>query len=212
MTACLPALFYLFRRKRRRSTWPIVAAAGAFSRPQWRSSRFLDRVSRNGSRSSWLTHAGIQRETLCVVSRTPGHREVVAWPTWTWDRQRTELREEELGGLHAWWQYYAYPMGAFRSGSTHWLDLERGFSRDVTDGCDGDGDGLQIGTAPILQSPRPFTLSCGDRMIADHRRGRTLRARLWPSFFSCFSPARCREGCPEQRRSPSMRARWWVAD
>lgn len=54
---------------------------------------------------------------------------------------RTELLEEESGGLYAWWQHYAYPLGGFGSGSTHWLDLERSFSRDVTDGCDGDGDG-----------------------------------------------------------------------
>ncbi len=54
---------------------------------------------------------------------------------------RTELREEESSGVHAWWQHYSYPVGSLRSGSAHWLDLERGFSRDVTDGCDLDGDG-----------------------------------------------------------------------
>jgi hypothetical protein len=54
---------------------------------------------------------------------------------------RTDLREEEFNGVHAWWQHYSYPMGSFRSGSAHWLDLERGFSREVTDGCDLNGDG-----------------------------------------------------------------------
>jgi hypothetical protein len=54
---------------------------------------------------------------------------------------RTQLREEELGGLHAWWQHYAYRLGGFESGSSHWFELERGFSQQVTDGCDVDGDG-----------------------------------------------------------------------
>jgi hypothetical protein len=56
-------------------------------------------------------------------------------------KYRTELREEERNGLHAWWQHYSYPMGSFDSGSVHWLELERSFRRDVTDGCDADGDG-----------------------------------------------------------------------
>jgi hypothetical protein len=57
-------------------------------------------------------------------------------------KYRTELREEERSGVHAWWQYYSYPMGSFRSGSVHWLELERGFGREVTDGCDSDEDGI----------------------------------------------------------------------
>jgi len=56
-------------------------------------------------------------------------------------KYRTEVREEERSGLRAWWQYYAYPMGSFDSGSVHWLELERGFRRDITDGCDADKDG-----------------------------------------------------------------------
>jgi len=56
-------------------------------------------------------------------------------------KYRAEVREEELSGLHAWWQYYAYPLGTLRSGSAHWFELERGFSKRVTDRCDGDGDG-----------------------------------------------------------------------
>ena len=56
-------------------------------------------------------------------------------------RYRTEILEEERNGLHAWWQHYSYPMGSFDSGSVHWLELERSFRRDVTDGCDVDGDG-----------------------------------------------------------------------
>jgi hypothetical protein len=54
---------------------------------------------------------------------------------------RTDLREEESSGVHAWWQHYSYRLDSFRSGSAHWLDLERRFSRRVTDGCDLDGDG-----------------------------------------------------------------------
>jgi hypothetical protein len=55
-------------------------------------------------------------------------------------RYRTEVREEEHG-VHGWWQYYAYSLGSFRSGSSHWVELERGFSQQVTDGCDVDGNG-----------------------------------------------------------------------
>jgi hypothetical protein len=56
-------------------------------------------------------------------------------------KYRTEVREEDITGIHAWWQYYAYPLGTFRSGSSHHFELERGFSQQVTDGCDLDGDG-----------------------------------------------------------------------
>jgi len=56
-------------------------------------------------------------------------------------RYRTEVREEELSGLHAWWQYYSYPLGSLESGSSHSFELERSFSQQVTDGCDLDADG-----------------------------------------------------------------------
>jgi hypothetical protein len=54
---------------------------------------------------------------------------------------RTDLREEEHSGIRAWWQYYSFPIGVFESRSQHMLSLERGFTRQVTDGCDVDGDG-----------------------------------------------------------------------
>lgn len=54
---------------------------------------------------------------------------------------RTEMLEEEVDGIPVWFQCYSHPIGAFEAGSSHWLQLERGFSREVTDGCDLDGDG-----------------------------------------------------------------------
>lgn len=57
-------------------------------------------------------------------------------------QQRSAVREEDTDdGVHVWVTYWSYPMGAFASGSFHWLEVEWHFSRAVTDGCDFDGDG-----------------------------------------------------------------------
>lgn len=60
------------------------------------------------------------------------------------------IQEDRETGL-VWAVYYEYPMGAFESGSFHWLELERQYSRAVTDSCDLDGDG-----APDLYGPGSF--------------------------------------------------------
>ena len=54
---------------------------------------------------------------------------------------RGELREGEWYGLPMWIVRWDYPMGAFGSGSFHWLEVEWSLSRAVTDGCDEDRDG-----------------------------------------------------------------------
>lgn len=55
---------------------------------------------------------------------------------------RSAVREEDRDdGLHVWVTYWTYPMGAFASGSFHWLEVEWHLSRAVTDGCDSDRDG-----------------------------------------------------------------------
>ncbi len=54
--------------------------------------RVLGGVSKSGPGGWQVTQAGIGRETLYVAFGTLGHREVVAWPTWTWDREMSETR------------------------------------------------------------------------------------------------------------------------
>lgn len=59
--------------------------------------------------------------------------------------QRSAVWEEDMeAGVHAWGTSWSYPVGAFGSGSFHWLEVEWSFSHQVTDGCDADGDG-QVG-------------------------------------------------------------------
>lgn len=54
---------------------------------------------------------------------------------------RLDVRESELRGADVWEISWAYPMGAFESGSFHWLEVKWILSRTVTDGCDFDADG-----------------------------------------------------------------------
>lgn len=57
-------------------------------------------------------------------------------------QHRSAVHEEDRDdGLHMWVTYWTYPMGAFGSGSFHWLEVEWDLSHAVTDGCDSDGDG-----------------------------------------------------------------------
>jgi hypothetical protein len=56
--------------------------------------------------------------------------------------RRSSVREEDTaGGIHVWFADWTYPIGAFASGSFHWLEVEWHLSHAVTDGCDTDGDG-----------------------------------------------------------------------
>lgn len=56
-------------------------------------------------------------------------------------QHREEVREEDLYGRRWWVLYWSYPMGAFESGSFHWLEVEYHVIRSVTSGCDLDADG-----------------------------------------------------------------------
>jgi hypothetical protein len=56
--------------------------------------------------------------------------------------QRSAVEEGVSGGgIPTWGTYWSYPMGAFPSGSFHWIEVEWRSSHAVTDGCDVDGDG-----------------------------------------------------------------------
>jgi hypothetical protein len=55
--------------------------------------------------------------------------------------QRSAVREEDWEGIHVWVTYWSQPMGAFASGSFHWIEVEWHLTAEVTDGCDSDGDG-----------------------------------------------------------------------
>jgi hypothetical protein len=54
---------------------------------------------------------------------------------------RGEIVQEDWATGPVWMVYYEFPVGAFEAGSFHWLELERRYSRAVTDGCDSDQDG-----------------------------------------------------------------------
>jgi len=56
-------------------------------------------------------------------------------------QHREGVREENLYGRRWWVLYWSYPMGAFESGSFHWLEVEYHVIRSVTSGCDLDADG-----------------------------------------------------------------------